>query len=203
MKHSAKPSKAYSLLRIGGIMTALSAIAGLALYETYLPPAKRCSKTSCKHVPWALLLGCAVHDDGTPSSSLLGRVEQAIDLYDKGFYDTLIVSGGAVQNSYVEADCMEQLIHERRPDLPVIPEREARNTWQNMEFSKKYIQDVPVIIITGNLHCRRASAIARQFFKNFCMAGYPDFKWHRARKEAASRVLYIWIELKKAFGGKL
>ena len=78
------------------------------IYEKFLPPTKRPKKGVV--YPYGLVLGCACKDDGRPSHAMLGRCELAVKEYQAGKYQTLVTSGSAVKNKYVEATEMARLI---------------------------------------------------------------------------------------------
>ncbi len=191
-----RPSRLWRLLEVALLMTGA---AGIAFYEWKLPPTRKLRQTQPVPYPYGLLLGCGARDDGTPSNAMRGRCDLAISLYNDHVFDTLIVSGAAVKNQYVEAQVMEQYIHERCPDMPIIKEERATSTWKNMEYASQIIQDQPVVIMTGQLHARRASAMAKNFFKHYAVADYPDFKLKHALREIVSRAIYLKLEFKKLF----
>lgn len=172
----------------------VSAAALAAVYEKFLPPIR---KPDRKHYPYGLVLGCAAHDDGTPTRAQLGRCELAIEAWRKGDYDTLIISGSNVKNQYVEAQIMKELIHNIEPDLPIYTEEKARNTWENLKYTRQMIGDAPLEVITGALHARRASAITKNFFSDYAVIGYPDFTWKKFFREIISRIQYCAIEIQK------
>lgn len=173
---------------------AASLLGLIALYETYLPPVR---KRKSSRYPYSLLLGCAADDDGLPSRAQLGRCELAIEAWRRGDYETLVISGSAVKNQFVEAQVMADLIHSLEPELPILKEEKARNTWENLKFTRDLIGDVPVEVITGSLHARRASAITRNFFSDYAVIGCPDFTWKKFLREIASRIQYCTIEIQK------
>lgn len=166
------------------------------IYRHYLPPTKKPKDTPYEY---GLVLGCAAHDDGSMSNSQIGRCQFALDEYERGHFKTLILSGSAVQNEYVEAEVMAKWIQEHNPNIPLLLETYARNTWENLKFVQQMIGDVPIEIITGSMHARRASAIAVNFFRNYYVASYPDFTCKKLVLEARSRLLYCLIEMKKSF----
>ncbi len=177
---------------------ALVATAGLlALYEHYLPPFDRAGKTD--HTKYGLLLGCPNRKDGRISQSQKKRAAAAVEAWRSGLFETLIISGGAAHSKQVEAEVLEQLVHQQESDLPVLLETEAKTTWQNLQFTKEMIGDQPLIIITSGLHCRRAAAMARQFFSSFEMVPAFDPQMKLFLREIPSRALYIKIELEKKF----
>lgn len=108
-----------------------------------------------KHYTYALLLGCPAHDDGTMSSSQIKRCNLAIDMYKKGLYGTLIISGSNVKNEYVEAEVMNTYIR-KRVEIPTILETHARNTFENFKLSKKYIQEQDVLILASQTHAKKS-----------------------------------------------
>ena len=146
--------------------------------------------------PYALLLGCPSHNDGSYATSQIRRCELAIEAYKKGYFDTLIISGGAVKNEYVESLQMEKYIR-KRISMPIVCETKARNTWENFQFTKEKIGDVPVLILSSGTHIRRACAIGKSFFKEYSGLWYPDHKPKHILREIASRCIYISIEYKK------
>lgn len=152
-----------------------------------------------KHYTYALLLGCPAHDDGTMSSSQIKRCNLAIDMYKKGLYGTLIISGSNVKNEYVEAEVMNTYIR-KRLEIPTILETHARNTFENFKLSKEYIQEQDVLILTSQTHAKRACAIAKQFFSDYSCAGFKDLKLKHILREIISRIIYIKIEIQKKTG---
>lgn len=152
-----------------------------------------------KHYTYALLLGCPAHDDGTMSSSQIKRCNLAIDMYKKGLYGTLIISGSNVKNEYVEAEVMNTYIR-KRVEIPTILETHARNTFENFKLSKEYIQEQDVLILTSQTHAKRACAIAKQFFSDYSCAGFKDLKLKHILREIISRIIYIKIEIQKKIG---
>ena len=152
-----------------------------------------------KHYTYALLLGCPSHDDGTMASSQIKRCNLAIDMYKKGLYDTLIISGSNVKNQYVEAKVMNDYIN-KRVEIPTILETHARNTFENFKLSKEYVQNQDVLILTSQTHAKRACAIARHFFSDYSCAWFKDLKMKHILREIISRVIYIKIELLKKIG---
>lgn len=180
--------------RMGLLYAGAFFAAAVLLYRHYLPPVRKPGRS---HYPYALLLGCASHQNGSPSSSQRIRVEKAVECWRDGLFDTLIISGAAVANKYVEAQEMARMVHQLEPDLPVHEEAQARNTWQNFENTKAITGDQPLLIITGSTHACRASAMARSFFSEYGVACGSDRKLKRLRKELGSRFVYVTLELKK------
>lgn len=193
--HKTVRSLERSAKRITLVAAAAATGAALALlYRRLLPSAPKKIKEQTRV---ALLLGCPCHDDGTPSRSMLKRCDLALRCWRQGKYETLLISGGAVKNQWTESVAMEKIIHQAEPDLPVLTETRAQNTWQNFEFAKEMIGDAPLLVLTSSLHAPRAAAMAKQFFSEICFAVYPDRKPKHIVREIGSRIVYLRIEAAK------
>lgn len=194
MKHHLRKSASTSgWARCAGLLAVLSAAACYAVYRHYVPPVHQPDK---KVYPYALLLGCPSHKDGTMSTSQKARCDLAVQAWKQHAYQTLVISGAAVRHGYVESEEMAKYIH-KKCDVPVMLEKEARNTWQNLENTRNMIGDQPVLIITGSLHGGRASAMASNFFSDYALLCYPDRKPRHIVREIISRLIYIRIEMQK------
>ena len=134
---------------------------------------------AARHVPapvqdYILILGCRFRKDGTLPPLLRGRVDKAIEFWKKqkeqgGKEAVLIPSGGQGGNEPMpEAVAMGRYLRECGiPDQAIMQEEKSRNTYQNMEFSKKLIEerdgsadDKNVIFVTTNYHVFRSGVWA-------------------------------------------
>ncbi|MBP3869497.1 MAG: YdcF family protein [Faecalicoccus sp.] len=170
-------------------------IACVLIYRHYFPPIPKLKDTP---YDYGLLLGCPSHDDGSYSTSQIKRCTLAMDAFKQNRFKTLVITGGAVKNEYVEAEQMKKYILQRM-EMPIITETRARNSFENFTYAKEIIQDGSVLILSSDTHIRRACAIARQFFKDYSALGYPHHKWKHIYREAISRFVYIKIEILKKF----
>lgn len=167
----------------------------IALYWLYRRFIPKISSRSA-HYRYALLLGCPNHDDGSLSTSQIKRCQTAIEAYRKGLFDQLIISGSNVKNKYIEAEEMERYILDRI-DMPITTETKAKNTYENLRYTKEIIGDQPLLIMTSSLHAPRANAMAGDFFKERNVYTYTDRKLKHILREIVSRFLFIWIEIRK------
>ena len=163
----------------------------ICIHDAFIP---RIPKQSQKVYPYAILLGCPCHDDGSLTTSQKKRCELAIREKDK--YETLIITGGAVKNQYYEAIEMKKYI-EQKANIPILTETKAKNTFANFTNVKEMTGNVSVLILTSSLHARRSCAIAKQFYTNYSACTYPHYKLSHIFREMASRYIYIKIEILK------
>ena len=135
----------------------------LALPYLLLPKPKQPNK----NIPYAylLVLGCPTHADHTVTVAQRKRINAAA-YYSPHFHiHTIIISGGTVKNSDCEADFIAALLAKDCPDALIKKEPHARNTFQNMQFTKQQYPAKQVLIVTSDAHLRRAAFFARKFYQ--------------------------------------
>ncbi len=146
-----------------------------AYVECILLSSVICGLRAAKHVPeydrdYILILGCGFRKDGTLPPLLKGRVDKAIEFWHSqlektGKQATLIPSGGQGRSEpMAEAEAMYRyIISTGFPENCVIREDQSANTFQNMTFSKKIIDEqtgdsdkAKVAFATTNYHVFRS-----------------------------------------------
>ncbi len=146
-----------------------------AYFECMLIGSIICGIKAARHIPkgpvdYILILGCGFRKDGTLPPLLRGRVDRAISFWkdqkEKGKTAILVPSGGQGPDEVMaEAEAMRNyLLSQGIPDEYIRPEKESKNTYQNMVFSKKLIEnenkDARVIFSTTNYHVFRSGVWA-------------------------------------------
>lgn len=111
-----------SLIRLGGLFAAAYVLAAAVIvldgFHDRIQPSDV-----------AVVLGSKVDADGRPSPSLAGRLDEALELYRKGLFRQVIVSGGTGPNGYDEARVMKAyLIARGVPDAAVIMDPKGATT---------------------------------------------------------------------------
>lgn len=112
-----------------------------------------------------IVLGAALWNE-QPSPALKERLDYAIELYEGGYVEYLILSGGKPENrrGLTEAEGMQQyLIKAGIPEDRLLLERQSRDTYQNLMYSQRVMDTYAlnsVMIITHHYHTKRAKDIA-------------------------------------------
>lgn len=110
-----------------------------------------------------IVLGAAVWPGG-PSPALQARINHAVQLYNEGYAERLILSGGLGEHPPSEAEAMAVVAMARDiEEKALYLEKEARNTWENLQYSKKIMDRhewEKAIIVTDVFHIKRALLIA-------------------------------------------
>ena len=112
---------------------------------------------------YALILGCSVHKDGTPSLMLRDRLDKGIELYTKGIVSKIIISGDH-SNDYSEVDVMyNYLINNNITESDIIRDDIGYSTGESIENYNKNYKDKSVILVTQKYHLYRALYISQKY----------------------------------------
>lgn len=110
-----------------------------------------------------IVLGAGVWEHG-PSPALKARLNRAIEVYENGFGDVFIVTGGLGDFPPTEAEAMrEYLVGEGVPAGHILLEPLATNTLENLQNSKVIMEEYgwrSAVIVTDVFHMKRALSIA-------------------------------------------
>ncbi len=132
-------------------------------------------KNQNKFVPvssdYIVILGHSITSDGEPSPWLLKRLEQGLTIYNDGYADKIVVTGGMPKNfeTSVASVMGNWLIKQGVPTQNIIFEEKAKNTYENLKFTKELIDADPepkILVVTNDFHIYRSMLIANKFFDN-------------------------------------
>ncbi len=128
------------------------------------------------NLDYIIILGCAIRPDGTPTPLLKGRIDRAVEFEREQFLKTgkhsvFVPSGGQGSDEIIsEAQSMrDYLITQGIPGERIIMENKSVNTYQNLLFSKKVIendsnsfQSENIAFSTTNYHVFRGYTLANR-----------------------------------------
>lgn len=158
--------------KILGIMLA-TAIACVAIMYLSIPVAD----TQQRQFDVILVLGNPANSDGSIGTVARSRVLEGIRQYQAGVAPRLLMSGGAVQNQFVEAQVMMQFARSQGiPASALFVEGESRNTIQNAYYSFQIMQEhdwSSVLVVSSPTHLRRASLIFSHYPLEWRMQAAP------------------------------
>ncbi|MBO2943055.1 YdcF family protein [Paenibacillus sp. F411] len=112
-----------------------------------------------------IILGASMWGE-KPSPGLKERLDYARTLYDQGYFEEFIVTGGldAPEYPYTEAEGMRNdLVSQGIPEENIHLENEATSTYENLLFSRAIMEEQgweQAVIITHDYHGARAMEIA-------------------------------------------
>ena len=144
----------------------------------------------------AVVLSTRAYERGRLNPCLVARVEAAVELYRAGKVKKLVMTGGISRDLQSSAGNM-QMIAEKMgvPKGDIIQEREAGNTFENIVFSRKFIENSPrVVIVSAGFHLARARMMADKqwqghdiqvYAASFCSEPYGGYGFTVLRESAA------------------
>jgi vancomycin permeability regulator SanA len=110
-----------------------------------------------------LVLGAGVKADGSPSDMLRDRMLTAIELYDGGVSDRLLVSGDHGSDDYDEVNTMKGFaVDSGVPSECVFMDHAGFSTYDSIYRAKEVFCADTVVIVTQEYHLYRALYIAEK-----------------------------------------
>lgn len=144
----------------------------------------------------AVVLSTRAYERGRLNPCLVARVEAAVELYRARKVKKLVMTGGVSRDLQSSAGNM-QMIAEKMgvPKGDIIQEREAGNTFENIVFSRKFIENSPrVVIVSAGFHLARARMMADKQWQGhdiqvyaapFCSEPYGGYGFTVLRESVA------------------
>lgn len=136
---------------------------------------------------YAIVLGCSVRVDGSPSRIMGHRLAAARKLMEQNPEVVVILSGGQGGDEPItEARCMyETLVDMGVDESRLLLEEESNTTRENLINSMAIIEaqggtDKPIALVTSEFHQRRAAYIAKSLDLDTCaVSGHTDQWFYR------------------------
>ena len=141
-----------------------------------------------RHADAAIVLGAAVFRD-RPSPILRERINHAISLYQQGWVDTLIFTGGVGRNDEAsEAEVAAQYALDRGvPPEAILLETTSTSTLENLANAQELAESHSLetfLIISTPYHMKRAMAIASDLGMEAYSSPTQTTRWISTRTES-------------------
>ena len=185
------------------IVAAVCALAAVALGNTWVSrKADGAIFPTAREVPkrtFAIVPGASVRPDGSLSTALLDRLDAALELYQAGTVQRILVSGDAGDNH--EADAMaDWLIASGVPNDRITRDGAGYRTRTTMEHARR-LGIVDAVVCTQAFHLPRSVLWARHLGID-AVGLVADRRWqdHQATdrmREAVARtiaMIELWLE---------
>nr|WP_202819711.1 YdcF family protein [Thaumasiovibrio occultus] len=143
----------------------------------------------------AVVLGNKVERDGTPSPRLAARLDAALGIWQAGYLQSIIVSGGTGKEGFDEAAVMARYLMDNGvPQAAINIDSHGVNTRATADYVAATIAaDTPVIAVSQQFHVSRSKLALRQAgFQR--VYGHPaDFvEWRDIY--SSSREVAAWVK---------
>ncbi len=109
-----------------------------------------------------LIMGAAQYD-GVPSPVFRRRLDKALELYQTGCSERILVTGGKQPGDrYSEGDTGVRYLTERGVEpSALLTEAKSSTSFENLSFSQPLISSSRLLIITDDLHSYRSKWLAQ------------------------------------------
>jgi uncharacterized SAM-binding protein YcdF (DUF218 family) len=146
-----------------GAIAVVALIVGVFAWAAVARALAPAANTSQSQFDVLIVLGYPADDDGNPSPTEQARVAEAVHEYERGAAQRMIITGGAVDNQYVEAEVMARTAKARGiPAGAIVEETQARNTIENACDSMRIMRShgwQSAEVVTSPSHAPRAAMI--------------------------------------------
>ena len=147
------------------IIAGIVAVAGINIFVTATTSGRMLSveeATKKEDVDCIIVLGAAVKPDGSPSLMLRDRLEKAVELYEAGVSDKIIVSGDHREDDYDEVNTMKQfLIDAGIPSEDIFMDHGGLSTYDTMYRAVNIFSVKKAVVVTQKYHMYRALYVAK------------------------------------------
>lgn len=164
---------------------------GVNIFVMLIGQGSKISNNSTKYSA-IVILGCSVYNN-TPSDMLQDRLDKAIELYEAGYSDIILMSGDGGDLYYDEVKTMKNYAVEHGiPENAIIEDPDGFSTYASI-YSLKHNYDFEnLLIVTQPYHLYRSLFIGRMMGMNVNGVGsegndYPD-QMEREIREFFARV---------------
>jgi len=127
----------------------------------------------------ALVLGNKVNPDGSPSPRLKARLDTAVDLFQKGYFPRVIVSGGTGIEGVPEGTAMKNyLVSAGIPDSAILVDDNGSDTQASAENTASILQAEgmeSVFVITQYFHIPRSKLALSKFGVSPIFNAHPHY----------------------------
>jgi len=151
------------LVALGAGVLGAAAVAALNLYVVVRAGAQTGDVARVPHAQAAIVLGAGVHPSGWMSGMLRDRVARAVELYEAGRVDRVLVSGDHGRWGYDEPGTMrDALLAAGVPAHAIFTDHAGFDTWASMRRAREVFGVRSAVVVTQGFHMPRALYLARE-----------------------------------------
>ena len=155
------------LLRLGFRVALVGLFAGvLYVVLTFVQVYAASNQTHEDPAQAIIVLGAAQYD-GVPSPVLEARLDHAIELFDEGVANTLVVTGGKQEGDrFTEAAASYRYLKEQGiAEERILREEQGSNTWEQLAAATRVLRDrgmSSAVLVSDDYHAYRLDRIAHE-----------------------------------------
>lgn len=147
----------------------------------------------------ALVLGAKVWNDGNMSDIFKDRVKTAIELYNNGKVEKILISGDHGQEDYDEVNAAkEYLLENNIKSEDIFLDHAGFDTYDSLYRAKQVFKAESLVVVTQNFHLPRAMYIADKIGLDSCSVNADLQKYYgedaRNRREVLAKIK-AWLNV--------
>ena len=150
-------------LRIGaGVALLVAAYLGVTFVQVV-----QASRSDDAERAQAIVVFGAAQYNGTPSPVLRARLDHAAKLYERGYADRLVVTGGRLpEDRFSEAGASARYLRSKGvPDSSILREVQGRTSWESLASTARILRRrglTDVVLVSDGFHSARIGAMASE-----------------------------------------
>ncbi|MCL2927274.1 MAG: YdcF family protein [Trichodesmium sp. St16_bin4-tuft] len=134
----------------------------------------------------AIVFGAGIWEDGTPTPMLADRVQGAINLYNIGSIQKILMTGDNSTPDYNEVKAMQEYAINHGVSVEdIILDSSGFSTYKSCYRAKEIFGITQAVLVTQNYHLPRAVYTCRQLGVDVVGLGMPD--WGKFRNDSMRR----------------
>ena len=148
----------------GGLLAVLLVVVYVGV--TFVQVIRASRHDGARQADAVVVLGAAQYD-GRPSPVLQARLDRALELYEAGLSDRIVLTGGRQDGDrFTEATTGYNYLRERGvPDEHLLREVGGSSTFESLAASARFLRDrslTTVVLVTSDYHAYRVAAVAEE-----------------------------------------
>jgi len=144
-------------------MIAAGVVIAIAVVQTLYASRVYTKVSYIRPKPVAIVLGASVNEDLTPSDALRDRIMSAVELYDKGIVDKLLMSGDDGKFHIDEVRVMIDTAMEAGvPAEDIWSDGHGYRTYESCKRAIEKFQITEAVVVTQRFHISRALFLCNQ-----------------------------------------
>ncbi len=159
-----------ALVLVGG---ALVVVAGPWVWVRVASAGRTYAASDVPTTPVAIVFGAGLRPDGGPSTFLRYRLDVALELYEKGKVEVILVSGDNRTTDHDEPTAMrDYLVGKGVPEDRIVRDYAGRDTYDTCVRARRIFAVPSAVLVTQDYHLPRALAVCNAV--GLPSVGVPD-----------------------------
>jgi len=145
-----------------GVLVLLIGYLGVTFVQVF-----RASRNDDAQRTQAIVVFGAAQYNGTPSPVLRARLDHAAELYERGYADRLVVTGGRLpEDRFSEAGASAKYLRSKGvPSSSILREVQGRTSWESLASAARFLKRrgvTDVVLVSDGFHSARIGAMASE-----------------------------------------